>query len=97
MLKMLKIKFRFYVFSELKKIIIINHKKYISSSEIDIVFNALKTVISDHRNVGFQYIKPTGVSNYIYSFKYSLLKYVLVFFSSRFTQHLESICLVRGV
>ena len=34
---------------------------------VNALFNALKTVISDHRNVGFQYIKATGVSNYIYS------------------------------
>ena len=36
---------------------------------VNVLFNGLKTVISDHRNDGFQYKNPNGVSNYInYSF-----------------------------
>ena len=40
-------------------------------SFVNVLFNALKTVISDQRNVGFQYIEPTGVSNCSYSFSYN--------------------------
>ena len=37
-------------------------------SFVNVLFNALKMVISDLRNVGFQYKKTTGALNYIYSF-----------------------------